>query len=554
MEESCRVVELCSVTGSHAGLFLCDASPGPSRLRNLAPRPRLTRPPLSLTTAKVAMPTLHLDSTESRPSPAPDNTPIPSAPTVYSIHRITSPTGRVNYVLVFEDGTTKSDVTHETILDYVDMPTLQKYEHESFKKDTNMETRYVPKESQGGWVGGTNVKTAQRQIERSRKEALQKLRRAGEGGSESGNADMMDIDTAEETKDDNEPPSLSSMSLTGSRRRLRGDDTDRPTPPVRSSKRRKLVDMVADETDMSATGGDAPMDTEEESITIGASRTWQVESAEESDEIRLATIPARPTLPVNSRTSRKETTTPAPSSLISPSRKSTVKRSGQTQQSSILQFYGKQTPATIKKPSSVRTNSPSKQLINEHSASTRKSAPNPPSSSHKPPPLVTTEVDSEEEDELTLSPRRISSISKPRPRTKSGLFFDPSAASSTSTSPPPSRSPSKKAPVAAAAKTPKPVKAKTPELTPKPPKSAVKKEKPKSAKKPAKRARVAPTDEEEAMYEVEKILKHRDTSGVREFYIKWLGYDKEEDNTWEPEENLTGSIDLVQEYVDKLNE
>ncbi|KAI9014221.1 hypothetical protein DFJ74DRAFT_645181 [Hyaloraphidium curvatum] len=42
---------------------------------------------------------------------------------------------------------------------------------------------------------------------------------------------------------------------------------------------------------------------------------------------------------------------------------------------------------------------------------------------------------------------------------------------------------------------------------------------------------------EDGIYEVETIVKTRVRRGVREFYIKWLGYN---DDTWEPEDHLGG--------------
>jgi len=37
-----------------------------------------------------------------------------------------------------------------------------------------------------------------------------------------------------------------------------------------------------------------------------------------------------------------------------------------------------------------------------------------------------------------------------------------------------------------------------------------------------------------------------------QFLIKWLGYDKSEDNTWEDEENCEGSHQLIQSYWDSI--
>ena len=48
-------------------------------------------------------------------------------------------------------------------------------------------------------------------------------------------------------------------------------------------------------------------------------------------------------------------------------------------------------------------------------------------------------------------------------------------------------------------------------------------------------------------YEVERIVKHRNTHKGIQFLVKWKGYDDTE-NTWEPAENLEHAQELVDEY------
>ncbi|KAK9255265.1 hypothetical protein V1507DRAFT_440963 [Lipomyces tetrasporus] len=60
-------------------------------------------------------------------------------------------------------------------------------------------------------------------------------------------------------------------------------------------------------------------------------------------------------------------------------------------------------------------------------------------------------------------------------------------------------------------------------------------------------------DDDEDTYTVEAIKGHNfNKKGELLFYIKWLGYDKPEDDSWEPESNLVGAREMVEEYLEKI--
>ncbi|KAB8294267.1 hypothetical protein EYC80_009694 [Monilinia laxa] len=60
-------------------------------------------------------------------------------------------------------------------------------------------------------------------------------------------------------------------------------------------------------------------------------------------------------------------------------------------------------------------------------------------------------------------------------------------------------------------------------------------------------------EQAEDEFVVEKILKHAiDEEGVLRFQVKWEGYDKKSDLTWEPEENLETAQDILNWYLESV--
>ncbi|KAF2680844.1 hypothetical protein K458DRAFT_421170 [Lentithecium fluviatile CBS 122367] len=59
-------------------------------------------------------------------------------------------------------------------------------------------------------------------------------------------------------------------------------------------------------------------------------------------------------------------------------------------------------------------------------------------------------------------------------------------------------------------------------------------------------------DEGEDEYVVEKIVGHKLQKGTIIYDVKWQGYDDPLDRTWEPESNLDGAKDVLNEYFEEI--
>ena len=66
----------------------------------------------------------------------------------------------------------------------------------------------------------------------------------------------------------------------------------------------------------------------------------------------------------------------------------------------------------------------------------------------------------------------------------------------------------------------------------------------KEVKKPAEQENGGNDDE----FEIEKILEERKVGNKKEYFVKWKGWNRPEDNTWEPEAALEGSKKMVKDF------
>lgn len=60
------------------------------------------------------------------------------------------------------------------------------------------------------------------------------------------------------------------------------------------------------------------------------------------------------------------------------------------------------------------------------------------------------------------------------------------------------------------------------------------------------------SDESGDEFIVEKILGHKFVRGNIVFHVKWQGYDNPQDQTWEPEDNMDGAVDVMKEYFEEI--
>ncbi|KAI4247435.1 MAG: hypothetical protein L6R40_001383 [Gallowayella cf. fulva] len=61
-------------------------------------------------------------------------------------------------------------------------------------------------------------------------------------------------------------------------------------------------------------------------------------------------------------------------------------------------------------------------------------------------------------------------------------------------------------------------------------------------------------DDDEELYVVEKIISHNDAFGDGEirYEVKWQGYEKKQDRTWESEDNLEGAREVLEAYWESI--